>query len=441
MSQIKKQINDATEFEKLPKLIMIEGVKVFDPVQKIDDKLNVVIENGIIKQVVKNKPSGFKGKVFSFPDAMLMPGLYDMHVHLREPGREDEETIKSGSFASANGGYTGIACMPNTDPAIDSQEIVNYISKQASDLLVDVHPVAAITKGRKGEELAPIAEMVEAGAVGISDDGSPVMNAELMRRALEYSKMFDIPVLGHEEDANLSRNRHMHEGFYSTKLGLPGIPSVSEEIMVARDIMLTEYTGGRFHVCHISTRGSVDLVRQAKAKGLKVTCEVTPHHFTLTDREVESFDTNTKMNPPLRSDKDLEAILQGLKDGTIDAIASDHAPHSIEEKEAEYIYAPFGITGIETQWGLIVTQLLRNKVVSLRRVYDLCVANPRKILNLEVPQVKAGQKANLTIVDTRSKWKLAGHVSYSKSANTPFADTDLTGRCLAVINNGRIFSR
>ena len=441
MSQIKKHINDKVEFEKLPKLLMLEGVRAFDPAQKLDEKINVVLENGVIKQLTNQKPADFKGKILSFPDGLLMPGMYDMHVHLREPGREDEETVKSGSFASANGGYTGIACMPNTDPAIDSQEIVNYISKQASDSLVDVHPVAAITKMRKGEELAPIAEMVEAGAVGISDDGSPVMNAELMRRALEYSKMFDIPVLGHEEDANLSRNRHMHEGFYSTKLGLPGIPSVSEEIMVARDIMLTDYAGGRFHVCHISTRGSIDLVRQAKARGIKVTCEVTPHHFTLTDRAVENYDTNTKMNPPLRSDDDLAAILQGLKDGTIDAIASDHAPHSIEEKDGEYIYAPFGITGVETQWGLIVTRLLKKKVISLRRVYDLCVANPRKILNLHVPQIKIGERANLTLADTISKWKLSGVTSYSKSANTPFADTELTGKCLAVINNGRIFSK
>jgi len=441
MSQIKTYITEHEGFEQLPKLVLLENVNVYDPSEKIDEKLHVVIENGKISQLLKNKPSNFKGKILKYNNAMLMPGLYDMHVHLREPGREDEETIHTGSLASANGGYTGIACMPNTDPAIDSQAVINYIKKQSSDSLVDVHPVAAITKKREGKELAPIAEMVEAGAVGISDDGSPVMNAELMRRALEYSKMFDIPVLGHEEDVNLSKNRHMHEGFYSTKLGLPGIPSVSEEIMVARDIMLTEYAGGRFHVCHISTKGSVDLVRQAKAKGINVTCEVTPHHFTLTDQAVESFDTNTKMNPPLRAQEDLEAILAGLRDGTIDAIASDHAPHSIEEKEVEYIYAPFGITGIETQWGLIVTELLKKKIINLRKIYDLCVVNPRQILNIPVPRVKKEEPANLTLVDIKAKWKLAEGESYSKSDNTPFAETDLTGQCLAVINNGRIFSK
>jgi len=439
MSQIKKISNPNTDFDRLPRQMLIEDVHVYDPSEKIDEKLNVVLENGKISQLIKRKPANFSGKIISASGAMLLPGLFDMHVHLREPGREDEETIMTGSFAAANGGYTGVACMPNTDPSIDSQEVVNYIKKQASDSLIDVHPIAAITKGRKGTELAPIAEMVEAGAVGISDDGSPVMSAELMRRALEYSKMFGVPVLGHEEDVNLSKNRYMHEGFYSTKLGIPGIPAISEEIMVARDIMLTEYTGGRFHVCHISTAGSIDLVRQAKAKGIAVTCEVTPHHFTLTDREVESFDTNTKMSPPLRSIDDLKAILAGIKDGTIDAIASDHAPHAIEEKEAEYIYAPFGITGIETQWGLIITELVKKKIISLRKVYDLCVANPRKILNIPVPKIKAGEAANLTIADTKSKWKLSAGKSFSKSSNTPFTDYPLTGRSVMVINRGKIF--
>lgn len=342
-------------------------------------------------------------------------------------------------MAAANGGFTGIACMPNTDPALDSQEIVRYISDQARDSAVDVYSVAAITKGRKGEILAPIAELVEAGAVAISDDGSPVMNAELMRRALEYSKMFGIPVLGHEEDANLAHGRHMHEGYYSTKLGMPGIPALAEEIMVARDIMLTEYTGGKFHVCHISTRGAVDLVRQAKARGVNVTCEVTPHHFTLTDKEVESFDTNTKMNPPLRSEDDRLAMIEGLKDGTIDVIATDHAPHSDEEKEAEYIYAPFGITGLETAMGLIIKELLNTKMLDWQAVYEKCVVNPRTILNLPVPQISLGSNANFTLFNPGANWKISDRKSYSRSRNTPFADTMLTGQPVLVINNGRIF--
>jgi dihydroorotase len=275
--------------------------------------------------------------------------------------------------------------------------------------------------------------------VAISDDGSALMNTELMRRALEYSKMFGIAVLGHEEDTSMTKGKYMHEGFYSTKLGLAGIPSVAEEIMIARDIMLSEYTGGKIHVCHISTRGSIELVRRAKARGLPVTCEVTPHHFTLTDQTVESFDTNTKMNPPLRSADDRSAVLEGLKDGTIDVIATDHAPHSIEEKEAEYIYAPFGIIGLETAWGLISTHLLKPRLLNLKDVYQRCVSNPRKILNLEVPRIKEGEKANLTVVNIHENWKPADTKSFSKSINTPFSGIAMRGKSIAVINKGKIF--
>ena len=440
MSQIKKlRYNDA-EFKKLPEKLCIQNVRIIDNAEKLDKKGSVIIENGKITQILSSVPNDFNGEILAVKGGVLFPGFFDMHVHLREPGREDEETIRSGSFAAANGGFTGIACMPNTDPAIDTQEIVNFIREEAESLLVEVHPVAAVTQKREGKLLAPIAEMVEAGAVAISDDGNPVMNAEIMRRALEYSKMFGIPVLGHEEDTQLSRGRHMHEGFYSTKLGIPGIPSVSEEILIARDIMLTEYTGGRFHICHISTKGAIDLVRQAKARGVAVTCEITPHHFTLTDKAVESYDTNTKMNPPLRSQADLEAVIEGLKDGTIDVIATDHAPHSIEEKETEYIYAPFGITGLETAWGLIVTELIEKSILELKDVYDRCVCNPRKILNLQIPRIKKGETANLTLVNTSESWKFSQKKSYSKSNNTPFADYPMKGRTLAVMNKGLIFS-
>jgi dihydroorotase len=434
----KSRVNKGT-FENLPDKILLKNILVVDKSEKLNSKMSVVIQNGKIADMLDKAPASFDGETWEDKNFVLMPGFFDMHVHFREPGREDEETLETGSFTAANGGFTGVACMPNTDPAIDSQEVVNFICEETKDFLVDVHPVAAVTKGREGKQLAPIAEMVEAGAIAISDDGSPIMNAELMRRALEYSKMFDIPILGHEEDSNLSKNRHMHEGFYSTKLGIQGIPALSEEIMVARDIMLTEFTGGRFHVCHISSQGSVELVRQAKAKDLKVTCEVTPHHFTLTDQVVESYDTNTKMNPPLRSDDDRQAIIDGLKDGTIDAIATDHAPHSIEEKEAEYIYAPFGITGLETALGLIISQLLDTKVLKLTDIYDLCVKSPRKILNLDVPRIKTGENANLTLFNQKENWIYDDSVSFSKSQNTPFKDHPLSGRNVVVINNGRIF--
>lgn len=426
-------------FEILPKKVLLKNIRVIDNAEKLNAVKSVVIRNDKIADILDKPPASFDGETWEDKNFVLMPGLFDMHVHFREPGREDEETLETGSFTAANGGFTGVACMPNTDPAIDTQEVVNFIREETRDYLVDVHPVSAITKAREGKELAPIAEMVEAGAVAISDDGSPVMNAELMRRALEYSKMFDIPILGHEEDTNLSKNRHMHEGFYSTKLGIQGIPALSEEIMVARDIMLTEFTGGRFHVCHISSKGSVELIRQAKAKGLKVTCEVTPHHFTLTDQVVESYDTNTKMNPPLRSNEDRQALIDGLKDGTIDAIATDHAPHSIEEKEAEYINAPFGITGLETAFGLITSQLLDTKILTLKDIYDRCVQNPRKILNLDVPKIKTGENANLTLFSQKENWTYNDSISFSKSRNTPFTDHPLTGRSVVVINKGKIF--
>ena len=436
---LKKSRTMSGYFENLPKNVLFKNIHIIDNSEKLNGTKSIVIQNGLISDILDKPPSSFDGEVWEGANLVLMPGFFDMHVHFREPGREDEETLETGSFTAANGGFTGVACMPNTEPAIDTQEVVSFICEETKDYLVDVHPVAAITKARAGKELAPIAEMVEAGAVAISDDGSPVMNAEIMRRALEYSKMFDIPILGHEEDVNLSKNRHMHEGYYSTKLGIQGIPSLSEEILVARDIMLTEFTGGRFHVCHISSKGSVELVRQAKAKGLNVTCEVTPHHFTLTDKAVESYDTNTKMSPPLRSEEDRLGIIEGLKDGTIDAIATDHAPHSIEEKEAEYIYAPFGITGLETALGLIKTQLLDTKTIGLKDIYDRCVKNPRTILNLDVPKIKSGESANLTLFDLNENWTYKDSVSFSKSQNTPFKEHPLSGRGVCVINKGKIF--
>jgi dihydroorotase len=439
VSQFKRSKINKNFYQSLPKRLLIDKVRVIDPSQKLDQIQSIIVANGKIADILSASPENFDGEVLSPDDGIVMPGFFDMHVHLREPGREDEETIESGSYAAANGGFTGVACMPNTQPAIDSQEVVNYIKEQEKSLLVDVHPIATISKERQGKELSPIAELVEAGAVAISDDGSPVMNAELMRRALEYSKMFDIPVLGHEEDINLSKNRHMHEGFYSTKLGIPAIPSISEDVMIMRDIMITEFTDGKFHVCHISTRGGVELVRRAKEKGLKITCEVTPHHFTLTDQCVESFDTNTKMNPPLRSENDKEALIEGLKDGTIDVIATDHAPHSIEEKEAEYIYAPFGIIGLESAWGLIVSQLISKGILTFNDIYDRCVANPRRILNLSVPKIKKGETVNLTVVNSNQPWKLKDRTSFSKSNNSPFMEYPLAGKNIAVINNGKIF--
>jgi dihydroorotase len=439
MLQIRK-LNGTSLFNVLPENTLLKNVRAFDPEQKLDQKVNIIICKGTIDKITDKEPASFSGTIIDGKGALLMPGFFDMHVHLREPGREDEETILSGSMAAANGGITGVACMPNTDPAIDNQEVVKYIREQAQDFLTDIHPIAALTRNREGKELSPIAELVDAGAVAISDDGSSVMNAEVMRRALEYSKMFDIPVLGHEEENNLCYHRHMHEGFVSTRLGIPGMPGIGEDIMVARDIILAEYTGGRFHICHISTGKSVELVRQAKAKGLSVTCEVTPHHFTLTDQKIEVFDTNAKMNPPLRSEEDRQALLEGLKDGTIDVIATDHAPHAIEEKDVEFVAAPFGITGLETAVGLIFSELYHKNILSLNDIYLRCIATPRRILKLAVPAIKIGEKANFTLINPDQEWRYCDTTSYSKSQNTPFKERLLKGKAQSVINKNKIFS-
>ncbi|MEZ4764622.1 MAG: dihydroorotase [Calditrichia bacterium] len=362
-----------------------------------------------------------------------------MHVHLREPGREDEETVESGSLAAANGGFTAVCCMPNTTPAIDSQEIIQYIIDRAKGSLVNVHPVAAITKHRDGNELAEILDLVEQGAVAISDDGDPVMSAGIMRRALEYSKMVDIPILGHEEDKTMTEEGHTCEGFWSTRWGIGGIPSIAEDVMIARDIMLAEYTGGRFHVQHIATKGGVDLVRQAKAKGISVTAEACTHHFTLTDEAVKNYDTNAKMKPPLRGADDVAAILEGLKDGTIDVIATDHAPHSWEEKASEFIYAPFGIVGLETAMGLSITQLLKPGILDLKSMIAKLTVHPYRILRLEVPVIQKGKAANITIFDPAATWKFDVKRSLSKSTNTPFNGWELTGKPHKVIHNGLFF--
>lgn len=429
----------STKYQPLPEKLLLKNAHVVDAALDIDEKQDVLIQNGVIESVGKIPTDGFDGIVEDLQGKVLSPGWMDMHVHLREPGREDEETVESGSLAAANGGFTAVCCMPNTTPAIDSQEIIQYIIDRAKGSLVNVHPVAAITKHRDGNELAEILDLVEQGAVAISDDGDPVMSAGIMRRALEYSKMVDIPILGHEEDKTMTEEGHMHEGFWSTRWGIGGIPSIAEDVMIARDIMLAEYTGGRFHVQHIATKGGVDLVRQAKAKGISVTAEACTHHFTLTDEAVKNYDTNAKMKPPLRGADDVAAILEGLKDGTIDVIATDHAPHSWEEKASEFIYAPFGIVGLETAMGLSITQLLKPGILNLKSMIAKLTVHPYRILRLEVPVIQKGKAANITIFDPAAIWKFDVKRSLSKSTNTPFNGWELTGKPHKVIHNGLFF--
>lgn len=371
--------------------------------------------------------------------AYVSPGWMDMHVHLREPGFEHKETIASGCRSAAFGGFTAVACMPNTSPATHTRDVVEFIRRRAEGLPVSVHPIAAVTRDRKGEALTEMAELKAGGAVAFSDDGDPVHDAHMMRTALEYSSMLDMPIINHEEDLALSRPGHMHEGVVSTRLGLAGTPGAAEEVMIARDILLAELTGGHIHVAHISTRRAVDLVRRAKADGIRVTTEVCTHHFDLTDEEVERrhFDTHVKMHPPLRTADDVQAMIEGLVDGTIDAICTDHAPHAVEEKEVEFIYAPNGIIGLDTAWSVCVERLLDPGHFSLPALLERLVDAPRRILRLPVPRLEVGAPAELTFFNTDESWDYTPARIHSRSRNSPYVGQTLKGRAVAIYNHGQ----
>jgi len=416
--------------------VVLKNANILHPGENIDRKnVDILLSDGVISKIGNLKKENYgEVKEFDLANIYVVPGLFDMHVHFREPGREDEETVVTGCESAANGGFTGVACMPNTEPAIDSAEVIMLIKKKALGNLVDVHPIAAATVARKGEVISPMAELFETGAVAFSDDGVAIKTSAILRRALEYSRMYGTPIIEHCEDETLAGGS-MNEGLNSTTLGLNPIPSVAEDLIVMRDILMAEYTGGRVHIAHISTKKSVEMVREAKKKGIKVTAEVTPHHFTLTDDAVKTYDTNTKMNPPLRTKADIEEIIKGLKDGTLDCIASDHAPHSIEEKEAEFDYAPNGILGLETEVGLALTELYHKKVLTLTQLIEKFAINPRKILNLPVPKFEVGETANFTLIDPDEIWTVDISKFKSKSVNSPFDKRLLTGKADGVINN------
>lgn len=419
--------------------IILKNIRIIDPVINFDETNNIIITDGIIEKIGEiSQNDVLDARVFEMDGKIISAGFFDMHVHLREPGREDEETVKTGSLAAMEGGFTGIACMPNTNPAIDSAEVVEFIINKAKGQLVDVYPIGAVTKERKGESLSPILELIEAGVVGLSDDGVAVKTSSMMRNALEYTKEYNIPIIEHCEDSSLSEGS-MNEGTTSTMLGLPSLPSVSEDIIVNRDLLLAEYTRSKLHIAHISTKNAVELVRTAKKRGVNVTAEVTPHHFSLTEENLKTYDTNYKMSPPLRSKEDVDAIILGLKDGTIDCIATDHAPHAIEEKEVEFIYAPNGIIGLETAVGLTFSELLHKNVLDINQIIYKMAINPRKILNLPVPVFKVGEKANFTIFDTELIWTVEVSKFKSKSKNSPFNKKLLTGKALGVINNNQFY--
>ncbi len=421
--------------------LLLKNVRVIDPVSNVDTVTDVRIVNGRIEKIGRGASVPASTRTVDLAGVVAAPGFIDMHVHLREPGFEHKETVETGCTAAAAGGFTAVCCMPNTLPAIDDASVIRFIREKgraALSGLVDVHPIGAVTVGRKGEHLAPLAEMAEAGAVAFTDDGDPVHNSEVMRRALEYAGMFQKPIIQHAQDMSMTRGGVMNEGHTSTELGLPGMPGAAEDVMITRDIMLAAYTGGQYHVAHMSTAGAVDLVRAAKAKKLLVTCEVTPHHFVLTDEAVRSFDTNTKMNPPLRTQADVDAIREGLRDGTIDVIATDHAPHSFDEKQVEFESAPFGIVGLETAIGLAMTELVHKNVISLDRLIQLFSVNPRRILRLPEVRITEGTPANLTLFSTTMEWTVDPRLFHSRSKNTPFGGYMLTGKPVASLNNGMI---
>jgi len=420
----------------MTKLLIANG-RVIDPSQNMDRVTNVLIENGRI--------AGFdvavtgQEQVIDASGKIVSPGLIDMHVHLREPGREEDETIATGTAAAIAGGFTSIACIPNTEPPIDTQDTVAFIGHQAAKAdNCNVFVVACVSKGREGKELAEIGQLVRAGAVAFSDDGAPVFNPELMRRAFEYCLMFDKPILNHAEVRELTVGGVMHEGLVSLVLGLPGMPAEAEDVMTSRDISLAEATGGRIHIMHVSSAGSVEMIRRAKTRGVRVTTEVCPHHFTLTDDNLRKFDSNYKMSPPLRSQQHVDACIQGLVNGTIDVICTDHAPHAAEKKMQELDQAPFGIIGLETCLPLTITRLIKPGYLDWMTALAKLTINPASILGIPKGTLRVGADADVTIIDPNYEWVVDPQQLRSKSKNTPFGGWKLTGRADRVIVAGRL---
>jgi len=421
--------------------LVIKGGRVVDPSQNIDRIADVAISDGVLREIGDNIDAT-GAEIFDARGLIVAPGFIDMHVHLREPGFEHAETIESGSRAAAAGGFTSICCMPNTQPVNDNATVTSYIVDRARRFAkVNVFPIGAITRNSAGEELAAIASMKQAGIVAISDDGKPVMNALVVRRAMEFASGLDLPLIEHCEDLHLSAGGDMHEGLESTRLGLRGIPRSSEDVMVARDIILAEVTGVRYHVAHISSANSVDLVLQAKRRGLRITAEATPHHFVLADRDMRPYDSNYKMKPPLREQRDVAAVSEGLCDGTIDAIATDHAPHAGAEKMREFERCPFGILGFETALGLALEQLFHSGKTSLAHLIRLFTSGPAQIVLPERGTLREGTAGDVTIFDTDHDWTYDVTLSPSKSRNTPFHGRRFRGGPVATIVAGEIVWR
>jgi dihydroorotase len=422
--------------------LVLRGGRVIDPSRGYDQKADVVVQEGKIAAVGTGLGTPDGADVRDVTGKVVAPGLVDVHVHLREPGNEDEETIATGARAAVAGGFTAVCAMPNTDPVTDNQAAVGFIVRQSVRAgFAHVYPIGAVSVGQQGERLAEMGEMVGAGAVAVSDDGRPIVSGHLMRTALEYARTFEIPVADHCEEPTLAAGGVMHEGLVATRLGLKGIPAAAEEIMVARDVLLAELTGGHVHLCHMSTRGSVEIIRRAKERGgegLRVTAEVTPHHLALTDHACELYDTDAKMNPPLREATDVAALRAALADGVIDCIASDHAPHAYDEKDAAFDDAPFGIVGLETAFGVAFTELVAGGVLSLAQLLQRMSTEPARVFGLAGGTLVPGAPADVCVLDVDSSWTVDPMRFHSKSRNTPFAGRTLTGRAVLTVVAGRV---
>jgi len=425
--------------------LLLKGGRVVDPATNTDGDFDVLVEDGVIRRVGKSIPVD-GAEVFEVARGWIVaPGLIDIHVHLREPGQEHKETVATGVRSAVAGGFTAVACMPNTDPVNDHPGITELILKRAAAAgLARVYPIGAVSMGSRGEQLSELGAQTAAGCVAFTDDGRPVASALLMRRALEYASMLGVPIIDHCEDPSLKADGVAHEGFHAARLGLRGIPAAAESIMVERDISLAELTGGRFHVAHMSVRQSLRAVRDGKARGVHVTCEVAPHHFVLTDESLESpvrYDANVKMNPPLRETADVEAMIEGIADGSVDVIATDHAPHHADEKLVEFDRAPFGIVGLETCVPLVFDRLVHTGRISVRRAIELLSTNPARVLKLPGGSLAEGQPADVTILAPDAPVTIRAAALHSKSKNTPFDGWSLTGAAAATIVGGRIVFR
>ena len=418
--------------------LLLKGARVIDPSRNLDAPMDVLVEDGKIagcRPGIKAPPGA---KVFDLAGMIVVPGLIDMHTHLREPGYEYRETVASGAAAAVAGGFTSIACMPNTRPVNDNRSVTEFILRKAAEAnLANIYPIGAISMNSDGKQMTEFWDLREAGIVALSDDGNPVMDAALMRRAMEYADSLNLPVIQHCEDKNLSAGGLMNEGYPSTLLGLPGIPAIAEEIMVARDILIAEYTGTRIHFAHVSTAGSVRLIRDAKKRGLRVTAETAPHYFTLTDESLRDYDTNYKVSPPLRGKTDVSAVKEGLADGTLDAIACDHAPHGRTDKEVEFEYAANGISGLETSLGLSLS-LVHEGVLSWPELIAKMSCNPARILNLPKGTLARGADADITVIHPELAWSVDAAAFHSLGKNSPFSGRKLKGRAVLTIVGGDI---